>query len=321
MSLEGNNKVTRSLESCFYNIESHSLKVDTYFENYESVFEGIKKSNLVIVEIGVLDGGSLSMWKGFFGETSRVIGIEKNPEAKALRSLGFDIYIADQESITELEEVFKEIGPVDILIDDGGHTAKGQVISTLVASKYVRDGGIIIVEDTHSSFAEDFGMPHKFSFANWVHQVSDLLDQSYLVHKGLQNIKIFKKYPANLLEFTSRVHQIRKYRSMTIFEIRHNSLPPKTVDNMRGSHKFDDSRWTDDNQLMRIVLKLQNFSEWKFSSFGNTNSTFRFLNVLTNPPLSLVVRTLLKPLLLTMKSFQKIIRRSRNNGLSEFFKS
>jgi len=321
VSQEGTKGATNHLESCFYNIETHSLKVDTYFENYESVFENIKKPNLVVVEIGVLDGGSLKMWKSFFGKTSRIVGIEKNPKAKALRSLGFEIYIADQESISQLEEVFREIGSVDILIDDGGHTARGQIISSLIASKYMRDGGVIIVEDTHSSFAADFGMPHKFSFANWVHQVSDLMDQSYLVNKGLQNVKFFKKYPADVLEFTSRVHQIRKYRSMTIFEIRHNSLPPKTVDNMRGSSTFADSRWIDESQLMRILLKLQNISEWKFSGFGNTNSEFRFLNILTNPPLSLIIRTFLKPLLVTFKSFQKIIRRSRNNDLSEFFKS
>ena len=73
------NKMTNSLESCFFNIETHSLKIDTYFENYESTFEGLQKRNLVVVEVGVLDGGSLKMWQSFFGSTSRIIGIEKNP--------------------------------------------------------------------------------------------------------------------------------------------------------------------------------------------------------------------------------------------------
>jgi len=317
-NLEGN-PAAMGLESCFYNIETHSLKVDTYFENYESAFERIKKTNLVVVETGVLDGGSLKMWHTFFGSTSRIIGIEKNPSAVELRSLGFEIFIADQESTADLEKVFEEIGPVDIFIDDGGHTAKGQIVSSLVAAKYVKDGGVIIVEDTHSSFASDFGMPHKYSFANWVHQVADLMDQAYLVNKGQQDQKSLKKYPAELLEFVSNVHEIRKFRSMTIFEIKHHSASPKTVDNRKGSSEFTDSRWIDDNQLMRNLLKVQNFSEWKYSSFGNTNSRFRFLNLLTKAPASKFIRIVLKPILFASKNIRGCIRRSANNKLSEFF--
>lgn len=312
--------VTNSLESCFFNIETHSLKVDTYFENYESAFEGLQKSNLVVVEVGVLDGGSLRMWQGFFGPASRIVGIEKNPKAKELRSLGFEIFIADQESIEDLRKVLEEIGPIDVFIDDGGHTAKGQIISSLVAAKYVKDGGVIIVEDTHSSFASDFGMPHKYSFANWVHQVADLMDQAYLVNKGHEIQKTYKKYPNEIIEFVSHIHEIRKFRSMTIFRVRHNSISPKTVDNMKGSTEFTDSRWNADSRLMRNLLKVQNFAEWRYSSFGNTNSKFRFLNVLTSPTLALAIRTLFKPILFTSKILRRSIRRGKLNDLSRFFK-
>ena len=313
------NKMTNSLESCFFNIETHSLKIDTYFENYESAFEGLQKRNLVVVEAGVLDGGSLKMWQSFFGSTSRIIGIEKNPKAVELRSLGFEIFIADQESKADLRKVFEEIGPIDVFIDDGGHTAKGQIISSLVAAKHVRDGGFIIIEDTHSSFASDFGMPHKYSFANWVHQVADLMDQAYLVKKGINDQKSFKKYSAELVEFVSHVHEVRKFRSMTIFEIRHSSPTPKDVDNMKGSSEFSDFRWIGENLLMRNQLKVQNFSEWKYSSFGNTNSKFRFLNLLTKAPISLLIRTVLKPILFLSKTLIVRTRRRMNNVLSEFF--
>jgi hypothetical protein len=308
-----------SLESCFYNIKTHSLKIDTYFENYESAFEKLKKPDLVVVEVGVLDGGSLEMWQSFFGPTARIIGVEKNPGAVKLRSLGFEILIADQESRSELEKVFKEIGPIDIFIDDGAHTAKGQIVSSLVAAKYVKDGGVIIVEDTHSSFASDFGMPHKYSFANWVHQVGDLLDQAYLVNKGQQNQKSYKQYPADLREFASRVHEIRKFRSLTIFEVRHNSVSPKAVDNMKSGSKSADARWIGESQLMGKLLRIQNFSEWRYTSFGNTNPNYKFLNLLTKSPASLVIRVVLKPISFTCKTFRKSIRRVMNKNLSKFF--
>ncbi len=256
----------------------------------------------------------------FFGSTSRIIGIEKNPKAVELRSLGFEIFIADQESKADLRKVFEEIGPIDVFIDDGGHTAKGQIISSLVAAKYVRDGGFIIIEDTHSSFASDFGMPHKYSFANWVHQLADLMDEAYLVNKGLNDQKSLKKYSAELVEFVSHVHEVRKFRSMTIFEIRHNSLAPKIVDNMKGSSEFSDSRWIGDNHLLRNLLRVQNFAEWNYSSFGNTNSKFRFLNLLTKAPVSLLIKAVLKPILFISKTLKISTRRGMNNALSEFFR-
>ena len=35
-----------------------------------------------MLEIGVRDGGSLDMWKNYFGPTSRIIGLDFNPNAQ-----------------------------------------------------------------------------------------------------------------------------------------------------------------------------------------------------------------------------------------------
>ena len=59
-----------------------SLKIDSYFQVYEEIFSKYVNKEIVFVEVGGLGGGSLQMWKEFFGEKARIIGIDMNPDAK-----------------------------------------------------------------------------------------------------------------------------------------------------------------------------------------------------------------------------------------------
>ena len=42
-----------------------SLKIDTYFQVYEEIFEKYVDKEIIFVEVGVLGGGSLQMWKEY----------------------------------------------------------------------------------------------------------------------------------------------------------------------------------------------------------------------------------------------------------------
>ena len=53
-----------------------SLKIDTYFQVYEEIFSKYVDKEIIFVEVGVLGGGSLQMWKEYFGEKARIIGID-----------------------------------------------------------------------------------------------------------------------------------------------------------------------------------------------------------------------------------------------------
>ena len=59
-----------------------SIKHTTYFQVYEQLFKPYRNKKITFVEVGVLDGGSLFMWRKFFGKKARIIGIDLNPEAK-----------------------------------------------------------------------------------------------------------------------------------------------------------------------------------------------------------------------------------------------
>ena len=58
----------------------YSTKHIKYFKNYDEILFSYKDKEITFVEIGILNGGSLSIWKKFLGDKARIIGIDLNPE-------------------------------------------------------------------------------------------------------------------------------------------------------------------------------------------------------------------------------------------------
>ena len=98
------NLVNKTFQEANLQCTKHSK----YFEIYEKIFHDLYEKNLTIVEIGVLHGGSLEVYKKLF-KNSRIIGIDKNPKVKQLEQYGFEIFIADQADFNEMNKVFGEI--------------------------------------------------------------------------------------------------------------------------------------------------------------------------------------------------------------------
>ena len=96
-------------------------KWDHYFEIYERFLSPIRRSNPVVVEIGVQLGGSVEMWRDYFGPATRIFGIDINPEAKQQEDIVTRVFVGDQHDRAFLRSVLREIGAPDVVIDDGGH--------------------------------------------------------------------------------------------------------------------------------------------------------------------------------------------------------
>lgn len=161
--------------SAFIGSPRPSMKHSTYFEVYDYLFNNYRGLPITFVEVGVLGGGSLLMWRDFFGPQARIIGVDLNPEAKELEDDGFEIFIGSQ-SDSEFWKTFTDaVGPVDILLDDGGHTYEQQIVTTEMMLQNIRDGGLLVVEDTHTSYQDGFGA-RRHSFINYVKRLMDLIN-------------------------------------------------------------------------------------------------------------------------------------------------
>jgi hypothetical protein len=131
-------------------------KVESYFEVYDRYFAPLRGKPVKMLEIGVDRGGSIAGWKKYFGERKLdYTGIDINPNCSRFARNGVKIVIGDQMNVSLLGEVARA-GPYDIVIDDGGHVTGQQIVSFEQLFPAVRDGGLYVVEDTHTSFWPSF---------------------------------------------------------------------------------------------------------------------------------------------------------------------
>lgn len=167
-----------SIIDCYINSPFKSIKHSTYFRSYEYFFSSYRGKKITFVEIGILSGGSLFMWREFFGPEARIIGVDLNPNAKKWERDGFEIYIGSQDDESFWQHFKHEVGGIDIVLDDGGHTYDQQIITTESLLDGMNDNGIIVVEDTHTSYMPGFG-PRKYSFLNYIKSKIDRINYRF----------------------------------------------------------------------------------------------------------------------------------------------
>ncbi len=152
-----------------------SVKHSTYFEVYDELFSKFRNKKITFVEIGILGGGSLFMWRKFFGPKARIIGIDLNPDAKKWTKYGFVVFIGDQSDVNFWKKFKKKVGKIDIILDDGGHRYIDQITSIECNLNNIKDNGLIVIEDTHTSYMNGFG-DRKYSLINYIKNKIDKIN-------------------------------------------------------------------------------------------------------------------------------------------------
>jgi hypothetical protein len=183
-----------------------SLKHTTYFSVYDRLLSKYIGKEFTFVEVGVLWGGSLFMWRDYFGPRARIIGVDVNPSAKQWEKEGYEIYIGSQSDPEFWSYLYRDIGPVDVLLDDGGHTFQQQIITIENSLPHINNGGLLIVEDTHTSYMKDYGGPNKNSFISYSKNIVDGINYRFS--------SFFNKVKSE-----DSIFSIQYFESIVVFEI------------------------------------------------------------------------------------------------------
>lgn len=135
-----------------------------YFEIYDRHFAKFRGTAVRLVEIGIYSGGSLDMWRDYFGGMAHIIGVDIQPDCMAYQSEGVEVHIGDQSKAAFWDEFKSRVAPVDIVIDDGSHKPRHQATTLVALLGHVRPGGVYLCEDIH-------GYPENI-FADTVHRMA-----------------------------------------------------------------------------------------------------------------------------------------------------
>ena len=150
----------------------------SYTPLYDMLFSKMRYDNINIGEMGIYKGGSIEMWSQYF-PNANVYGWDHSDEfVNYVSGLNLDrvkIAKCNQADEQDLNRALGEPGvKYDILIEDGSHLAWDQIKFMRNAWRYLKPGGIMVIEDigTH---------PEEFYQYNTKEELEDLLrDHLYM---------------------------------------------------------------------------------------------------------------------------------------------
>lgn len=179
-----------------------------YLPLYDRYFSKFRGGEVRFLEIGVSKGGSIQMWRKYFGNSAIIYGIDINPECAKYNGDAGQIRIGSQDDYKFLKSVIDEMGGIDIVLDDGSHQMAHIRSTLLKLFPHLSEGGLYMIEDLHCAYWRNFGGGYgvKMNFFRLVDKLIDDMHRWY--HASGQKIP----------EVSSQCTGIHIHDSITVLE-------------------------------------------------------------------------------------------------------
>lgn len=132
-----------------------------YTPHYETHFSAFRDQRISLLEIGVggyesphRGGESLRMWREYF-RRGLIFGLDLHDKSSLDRPR-METVRGDQSDPETLASIVAEIGPLDIVIDDGSHLSDHVLTSFIEFFPRLNSGGIYVIEDLQTAYWPDW---------------------------------------------------------------------------------------------------------------------------------------------------------------------
>jgi len=124
-----------------------------YDKIYDDKFKMLREKELLIIEIGVFKGASLSALSSYF-KNAVIVGLDINEDTAQHedKENRINVRIGNQTDYNFLQSVIDEFGTPDIIIDDGSHVCRDVIKTFEFLWNSLNSSGLYIIEDTHTSY-------------------------------------------------------------------------------------------------------------------------------------------------------------------------
>jgi hypothetical protein len=181
-----------------------------YFEVYERHFQKFRGREIHLLEIGIYSGGSLRMWRDYFGPKCHIYGVDVQPACKCYEEETVKVFLGDQSDRSFWKRFKEQVPALDIVIDDGGHEPGQQIVTFEELLPHLRPGGVFLCEDVH-------GYRDLNGFASYVNGFTHHLHAgSHTLNPDTADRHLV--CPANA--FQADVHSVHQYPFVIVVEKR-----------------------------------------------------------------------------------------------------
>lgn len=182
----------------FYLKRSHRIlyKWWHYFEIYETYLHKFAGKDIKFLEIGVFRGGSMQMWRDYFGEKATIVGLDIDERCKQYEEGNIHICIGSQADRTFLEEVSQKWGPFDAILDDGSHIMEHMIITFETLFPLLKEGGVYMCEDCSSCYQPEYGGEYlkKESFIEYSKNFADCVNSQFVNFEKADMLPPYAEY-------------------------------------------------------------------------------------------------------------------------------
>ncbi len=218
--------------------------VHSYYSRvYDKLLTPLQTTTKRVMEIGVLEGASLAIWRDYF-INAEIVGIDNNSECGSLvRGLDrISLDIADTGNEEDLRRLQQKYIDVDIILDDGGHKMHEQQLAFAYLFQSLKPNGLYILEDLHTS--TEARMPEKYVF-NW----GDPTKTTTL--EMLRNYQTTGKIVSDYLTPEQCAYLENNIDTVTIFDDRGEYTSITSVITKKTPQPLVDRLWTSITSLFR----------------------------------------------------------------------
>ena len=221
-----------------------------YFDIYERYFSKYKEKDINILEIGISHGGSLELWKKYFGSKAKIFAIDVNPACKKFETEQVKIFIGSQSDPIFLKSVADQCPSFDIILDDGGHTMKQQIISFEILFPYLKNDGVYMCEDTHTSYWYEYqgGLNKKGTFIEYSKKLVDKLNAWHVNDSSKMRVD----------NYTKTINSIHFYDSIVVFEkCLQREKPITLINGKKQNEDFTEPDIREHDFFSRVTTKIK----------------------------------------------------------------
>ena len=207
------------LERIFYAHKGRLIhKWAHYFSIYERHLNAYRNTPVRMLEIGVSQGGSLEMWRAYFGGNATIFGVDIDAKCADRVDAPNQVRIGSQDDPEFLKSVVAEMGGVDIVLDDGSHVAEHQAASYNALFPLLSDGGLYMIEDLHTSYWRSFGGGYRRRGAG-IEFLKDMVDDMH---------SWYHTHPART-PYRDQVGGVHMYDSIAVIDKQLQTRPRRTT--------------------------------------------------------------------------------------------
>ena len=141
--------------ACKYGTDKSTYNIFTHRHPYTPVYSMFlgalrnRSSPIRIAEIGVLNGASIKMWHDYFGADTEIhaFDISRGSLDTVAHIPNVHTHLLDSGDPVAINTIFGQLGGFDIIIEDASHRLEHQVTCIRECTKYLKSGGVLVVED------------------------------------------------------------------------------------------------------------------------------------------------------------------------------